>query len=448
MSTLTTGTMPQQTAIDPACKVYQPRGGAKALFPCRNIEILVEGPAGTGKSRGVLEKLVRWLLKCPRSRVLITRKTRASMTQSILVTLEEKVLPDNPELYPVTTNQMRQNRSSYRFPNGSELVVGGLDKPARIMSTEYDMIAVFEANETSESDCEMLLTRLRNGRMPYHQLILDSNPDAPGHWINRRANAGTMTRLLSRHADNPVLHDGADWTKFGREYLSTLDRLTGARRARLLDGRWAGSEGLVYDGFDRSVHVVSAMPAGWRSWRKFRSIDFGFVNPFTCQWWAVDGDGRMYLYREIYHTRRLVEDHARQIVELSRGEDIEATVADHDAEDRATLERHGVETIPADKAIRSGIDAVAVRLKDAGDGRRRLYLWANSLVEVDSALVESKLPTRLVEEFDAYARKPGKEDPIDANNHSADAMRYAVAYADGHGKATEATYGAGSFALI
>lgn len=425
--------------IDEACKLYQPRGAAKALFPCRNLELLIEGPAGTGKTRAVLEKLNRWLLKCPNSRVLITRKTRESMSQSVLVTLEEKVLPNNPDFYPVTDNVQRAHRQSYVYPNGSEMVVGGLDKPAKIMSTEYDMIAVFEATEAWESDHEMLLTRLRNGVMPYQQIIDDCNPGPPTHWLNQRAIKGTMTRLVSRHEDNPVLHDSHGWTPFGKTYLSTLGRLTGARLTRLLQGRWASSEGLVYDGFDAAKHVVSPrnIPP---TWRRIRSIDFGFTNPFVCQWWAIDGDGRMYLYREIYCSRRIVEDHAKQIIALSAGERIEATVADHDLEDRETLARHGIQTVAAYKAITPGIEAVSTRLRDAGDGKPRLFMLSDALVDRDQQLLESKLPCNTEQEFDSYAYpkdvdgKAKKEEPIDANNHGMDSTRYAVAYVDNIGR--------------
>jgi hypothetical protein len=66
-------------------------------------------------------------------------------------------------------------------------------------------------------------------------------------------------------------------------------------------------------------------------------IDFGFNNPFVCQWWAVDPDGRMHLYRELYMTGRTVTRHKVDISIHSRGESYEATIADHDAEDRATL---------------------------------------------------------------------------------------------------------------
>jgi len=82
---------------------------------------------------------------------------------------------------------------------------------------------------------------------------------------------------------------------------------------------------MVYDDWDPAVHLLDpfAIPDDWR---RFRAIDFGYTNPFCCQWWAVDGDGRMYLYREVYMTRRTVREHARTIAEYSDGERIEATV--------------------------------------------------------------------------------------------------------------------------
>jgi phage terminase large subunit len=171
-------------------------------------------------------------------------------------------------------------------------------------------------------------------------------------------------------------------------------------------------------------------------WRRVRAVDFGYTNPFVCQWWAVDPDGRLYLYREMYQTRGLAEDHARTIVTLSAGERIEATVADHDAEDRATLARHGVETVPAYKAISAGIQAVQHRLQVAGDGKPRLYLMRESLVARDEVLSAAGKPFCTEQEIDGYVwpkgqdGRPVKEVPVDMDNHGMDAMRYAVAYVD------------------
>jgi phage terminase large subunit len=393
----------------------------------------------------VLEKVHGFLMKHARSRGLIVRKTRASMTESVLVTFESHVV-EGPEC--TITNQQRRTRSSYDYANGSVLVVGGLDNPDRLMSTEYDIIAVFEATELTEDDWEKLTTRLRNGKAPYQQIIADCNPAAPTHWLKRRADRGQMTVFPSTHKDNPRLWDGTDWTKEGLRYRATLDSLTGHRRARLLDGKWAASEGLVYPEFDASVHVIQAMPEGWESWRRIRSIDFGFVHPWVCQWWAIDGDGRMYLYREIYRAKRTTDEHAAEINALSKGESYDATVTDHDADVRAILDKAGIQSTLAEKAAVAGRDAVHARLRVQGDGRPRLFVLSGCTVEVDADLYEKKRPTSTLAEFDCYVYPPGKdgksdkEEPIKDNDHGMDAMRYAAMWMDSANKGYGAWVGA------
>ena len=62
---------------------------------------------------------------------------------------------------------------------------------------------------------------------------------------------------------------------------------------------------------------------------------------------------------------------------------IEATVADHDAEGRATLQSEGIITIPARKEIMDGIQAVQRRLRKRPDGTVGLYVYEDSLIERD-----------------------------------------------------------------
>lgn len=253
----------QGSPTNPNANPYEPRGAAEALMYCKADEILLEGPAGTGKSRGALEKANLCAMKYARCRILLVRKTRASMTESVLVTFERKVLPVGT---PMAQGIQRKLRQSYTYPNGSEIVVCGMDNPERIMSTEYDMMLAFEATELTEADWEMATSRLRNGIMPYQQAIADCNPGAPSHWLNKRAEKDNkrtgkkqMTRLLSRHQDNPMLWDikMGDWTEAGRNYMARLDGLTGHRKLRLLDGKWAAAEGLVFDLYDAAIHTLS-----------------------------------------------------------------------------------------------------------------------------------------------------------------------------------------------
>jgi hypothetical protein len=422
---------------------YAPRGAARELFYRHGPEVLLSGPAGTGKSRACLERLHLLAQKYAGMRGLICRKTRASLTQTTLVTFERKVL------HPLDGVVWRAQEQEFRYPNGSRLVVGGLDKPLKIMSSEYDLIYPAEATELLENDWESLTTRLRNGVMPYQQLMGDCNPDSAVHWLKLRVDAGKTAMLESRHEDNPTLWDAArgGWTEAGAAYIAKLDALTGVRYLRLRKGIWASAEGLVYDGWDRARHLIDRIPAPEGAkvdgagvpldWPRYLVVDFGYTNPFVAQWWAEDPDGRLYRYREIYRTQRLVEDHAREIRRLSEGEPVvRDVVCDHDAEDRATLERHlGLTTTAAPKAVSPGIQAVASRLKAAGDGKPRLFLLRDALVEADPLLVEKKLPTCSEQEVEAYVwdvangRKKGEE-PVKKDDHGMDALRYLVASRD------------------
>lgn len=381
---------------------YVPRGAAWKLLHCQAPEVLISGPAGTGKSVAALFKLHLCAESVPGLRALILRKTRASLSESGLVSFEQFVLPED---HPARAGPRRPFRQSYRYPNGSEIILGGLDKPTRIMSTEYDLVYVQEAIEVDVEAWEAITTRLRHGAMPYHQLIADTNPDKPTHWLKRRCGQGATLLLESRHEDNPLLWDAerGEWTTVGFSYLAKLDALTGPRKLRLRHGRWVQAEGIVYESYDPAVHLVDRFEIP-PEWPRVLSVDFGFTNPFVCQWWAVDGDGRIFRYREIYSTKGLVEDHARRILELGKDEPPPvAIVCDHDAEDRATLERYlGQPTIPAQKAKSPGIQAVQTRLRKAADGKPRLFFLRDSLDARDHELLDRKLPCCTEEEIDGY----------------------------------------------
>ena len=71
--------------------VFRPRGACRDIFSDRSEEILLCGPAGTGKSRAALEKLLLVMLKYPYSRGLIVRKTQVSLGSTALETWRRHV---------------------------------------------------------------------------------------------------------------------------------------------------------------------------------------------------------------------------------------------------------------------------------------------------------------------------------------------------------------------
>lgn len=376
---------------------------------------------------------------------LMLRKHRNSMTNSTVLFMERTVIGKDPAVrhYP--------SKLRFEYSNGSVLAYGGMaddEQREQIRSIgpdgAVDIVWMEEANRFSEIDFNEARGRVRGKAAPWRQTILTTNPDAPTHWIKQRLmDGGEAALYYSSARDNP--HNPP-------EYLATLASLTGLLGKRLDKGLWVQAEGAVYEGFSDELHVIESFEIA-ASWRRIRVVDFGYTNPFVCQWWALDDDSRMYLYREIYMTHRTVAEHAPQILTLSKGERAEATVCDHDAEDRATMEQNGIYNIPAVKDVSPGIQAVEQRLKVAGDGRPRLFVMKGALVELDTTLRDpnkpaSNKPSSTLEEFPGYVwpqavdGKAIKEAPVKVNDHGMDAMRYAVMYIDGspatlqiHGKA-------------
>lgn len=432
---------------------YRPVGSARELFACREPEVLLSGSAGTGKSRACLEKVHAMLLANPGAKALAVRKTAVSLTSTGLETFRKIVAREAIESGELKWyGGSRQEAASYKYGNGSVMVVGGLDKATRIMSSEYDVIFVQEATELVLDDWESLTTRLRNGVVSFQQLMADCNPGPPQHWLNQRCTAGQTIQINCRHEDNPKLYDTAtgQWTEEGDAYLKILEGLTGVRYLRLRKGLWAAAEGLVYETFDPAVHMHKPIAMPPADWTRYLVVDFGYRNPFVCQWWAEDRDGRLYMYKEIYMTGRLVEDHARQILAVAKRGDghkadvwpPRAVICDHDAEDRATLERHlGVSTDPATKNVSEGIQAVQSRLKVRGDGKPGLYLCRDALVEPDPVLKAARKPLCTADEILEYIWDPAtvrgsssgdtaKEAPLKVNDHGMDCKRYLVAEID------------------
>jgi hypothetical protein len=454
---------------------FTPYGSAVDLFHARDREVLLVGPAGTGKSRVALEKLNMSALLNPGMKGLIVRKTLVSLGTTALMTWRKFIIPEALESGTVEFyGGGPQEPAGYRYDNGSFIGIGGMDRPLKIMSSEWDIIYCMEATELVIDDWEALLTRLRNWVISYQQIMADCNPGHPTHWLKARSDNGKVRAIESRHRDNPRLFDQTTGlpTEQGKQYLSILDGLTGVRRLRLLQGLWAAAEGLIYKGYDPAVHLIDSW-VQWpetglppQDWKRFWSVDFGYTNPFVLQCWAEDPDGRLYLYRELYRTKRLVEDHARDIMEIVRPclkccgssevthycwsctkckpkwnePEPYALICDHDAEDRATLERYlELGTDPAQKGKKMGIQAVEARLKVLGDGKPRIYLCRDALVRRDTDLDDRKLPCSTIEEIVAYVWKVDtqgreKEEPLDENNHGMDAMRYMVYERDGAGQ--------------
>jgi phage terminase large subunit len=190
-------------------------------------------------------------------------------------------------------------------------------------------------------------------------------------------------------------------------YYESLEAMSPRDRQRYLLGEYGQLAGLVFDNFDPEIHVYDSLTIG-KDWKLYRTIDFGFTNPFTCYWAYYDeANETLYIEDEWYHSNITVNAHAVKIKEMTGDRKVEATVADHDAGDRAILEQAGIPTEKADKDVASGINNLY-------DGFNR------NKVRINRRCVN------LINELYSYQWKESgvKDTPVKDSDHGIDAIRY------------------------
>jgi len=445
------------------------RGAGRELFETKDFETVLTGGFETAKTFSCCKYINALLWKYPGANGVMTRKTYSSLIATAVQTYERVARIKDPgcKIKAYGGNKPEW----YDYPNGSRLWVAGFDNPQKVLSGERDFFYLNQGEDFALEEYETITGRAtgRGAVMPYTRVVVDCNPGPASHWILHRSSLRLIKSYLD---DNPTLWEPAPahvvavceewpdvgdrggigrWTEQGKRSLDVLNKFTGVRYQRYRLGNWASAEGAVYENFDPIVHTCEPFPIP-ADWRRIRCIDFGYSNPFVCLWIAIDPDGRMFVYREIYLTHLLVSEAARLIIDLSSDEKIETTICDHDLEDRETLKAMGIRNVAAYKAVKPGIDAVERQMKVAGDGKARLQIFRNSTANFDphkwtyprtmpdANLVEKKHPLCLAQEMEFYvwakdvSGKPNKEEPVKEFDHGCDALRYGVALVSGIAK--------------
>jgi len=404
---------------------YSFYGGVLEAIFCRDREVVLSGPAETGKTLGMLWKLDALAHKYKGASLVITRKTLASTYSTVLVTLQKKILRIDGKSGRNAAGVRTYGGEKpqwFDYPSGSRIWIAGMDKSSKVLSAEHDIIFVNQAEELSLPDWETLTTRTtgRAGNMPYGQTIGDCNPAALTHWIRGRARSGKLTLIENTHQDNPMLFDPATgkMTAQGHRTFETLDSLTGTRYSRLRQGLWAAPEGAIYDMFDEERHKVASFPVP-HIWPRVVGVDptgayIGAV------WLALDPQNQILnVYREYCEPfGASTPTHARRILELSAGETIFAWVGGGPAERawRTDWSAAGVPLLePPIKDVWLGIDRVGALLGE------------HSLVVHDCCV-------GLLSEIGSYVRGTDRDGEftdkiVDKHRfHLLDALRYPISW--------------------
>ncbi|RHX90272.1 PBSX family phage terminase large subunit [Leptospira yasudae] len=382
-------------------------------------EICYDGGARSGKTYLIIKAIISRAWISPNSRHLIARYRLNHLKISVW---KQTLIPCLKEMGFVEDRDFTINESLHilTFTNGSEIYGAGLDDADRvekIMGTEFCTIFINEATQISYATYQKIKTRLSLVREELlNKLIVDCNPRNRFHWIFKyfvlrqdpeTGNALSASRLqrMSRRSwtplDNPFL---------SKEYVQMLEELTGAERERLFLGQWIDVEGLVYPKFEEAIVEPFTIP---ETWDCAGAVDFGYTNPFVFLWLYFDKSNETwYLADEHYEREKTVRTHCEEI-KKNRKPNL-FIVADHDAEDRATMAECGLATIAADKDISTGIQAL-MKLLDAKQGVK-LRIFRTCVHTIEEFSIYSWVP--------AKDGKNAKEVPGKDHDHSMDCLRY------------------------
>ena len=381
----------------------------RGFFNSHAPEVLYSGAMGAGKSRIGAEK-IQWLaLEYPGAQFGIVRKTAHSLNATTARTFWRDVVQSR---FIVGRNKtegwVELTRGHKR--DASRIWFMGMDADpetgvaSKIGSFDGACIFADEAVELTEADWILLLGRLRDPRMPWHQLMAATNPSFPNHWLKRRftpSRPGQREYYHATAADNRFLP--AD---FQLSVANLPDNVFGQRLGR---GLWVMAEGAIYHFPPEQIRTPERT-----EWKDIHAgIDWGYVHAFACEIVGISGSGSLAVLGEVYRKGSLIEDIIPALLRLQTALNISVFHADpSEPEYIATCQRAGVRVMPAINDVAPGINVVATAIKQG--------------LTVDPAC------EGLLEELPAYRWAPQrttgglKDEPLKENDDACDALRYAV----------------------
>jgi PBSX family phage terminase large subunit len=396
-------------------KVCPLEGKARQALGHKASIVALEGSVRSGKTFASLIDFLNFLRHGPKGSLLLVGRTERTVVENLVV----------PIAGMVGYQRVILNRGygSVRILDRYCSIVGAPNEEAvtKIQGRTLAGAYVDEASAIPESFFTMLYSRLS---IPGAQMWLTSNPESPAHWLKTEW-LDKAKLWIDREGVEHVNPAGLDLVRISfklednernlpPDYVEHIKQAyTGLWYRRYILGDWCIAADAIYESWDPTRHVIHDLPELYRLLSV--GIDYGDTAPTRGCMLGVSVDGQLIIVDEWVPRQGLTQAgfsaDFRQWLGNRQPEWV--CVDPAEAGFRNQLYTDGVSnTAPADNTVLQGIRLIA------------------SLLATDKLVISDRCP-ELIRELAGYRWDPkatarGEDAPLKQNDHSCDALRYAV----------------------
>lgn len=404
------------------------------------------GSYGTGKTKTSEKEIEKHIFITPNANILLGANITSQYEQTLLRDFEKS--------FPMAFMESRSMQKGYiDFINGARLMLRPFDDPDKLRSNNYSLVVMLEASEINSDAFHQLKTRLRNtaatnGKYDWRKLICESNPDSG--WI--RTDVLLVSDVIYQHGKfaredytnqlDPLARDESIATHVAstdvNHYLPPDYIAVNSRNKpdwwvkRFLHGSFSFAEGLVYPHALNCVVKTPRDPEGnpltpkhFPDWRILVAHDYGLMDEATFVYAAVDKKRNKLIVYRVDHTnnaplKTLATLFKEGTKDISFGQmyttpiiDPKNNKRDYDKKDLIShYQDYGITFKPG----HVNVEARIIRLNDyIESGNLEIWDCCEFLI---NELKDYKFKTKTLDD------KESKNKPIDANNHSINALEW------------------------